>query len=479
MTDEQRREKQPLSMTRRYRRGLILTGVLCVLAMLAAATVLFQRSYTDRVDDYLAQLGGSYAAAYKAQPTHDAKTLVSLLPKPGVDAPRFTLIGGDGTVLFDSQTSALVYDAANTVYAVMDSHLPSHADRPEFQQAMADGTASVTRESETVRRETHYYAVRIDTPDGAQVLRVGEDIANIWGLSTDTLPLLCAAMVLILAAATLFSWWLTRRMVQPINHLAEHLDTIEADVPYQELIPLARTIQTDRKLREDNETMRREFTANVSHELKTPMTTIAGYLDGMLDGTIPQAEQRHYMELVSTEVRRLSRLVRNMLEISRLKDQGIPADKLADFDLCEAAGQALLSFEQRINRKHLNVDVDMPELGVTVRAMPDAVTQVLYNLIDNAVKFIDDGGTLSIRVERSGNKAVTTVGNTGPTIAPEELPLLFDRFHKTDKSRSTDRDGVGLGLYIVKTIVLAHGEDIYVTSRDGKTEFTFTLPLVL
>lgn len=119
------------------------------------------------------------------------------------------------------------------------------------------------------------------------------------------------------------------------------------------------------------------------------------------------------MELVSTEVRRLSRLVRNMLEISRLKDQGIPADKLADFDLCEAAGQALLSFEQRINRKHLNVDVDMPELGVTVRAMPDAVTQVLYNLIDNAVKFIDDGGTLSIRVERSGNKAVTTVGNTG------------------------------------------------------------------
>ena len=96
MTDEQRREKQPLSMTRRYRRGLILTGVLCVLAMLAAATVLFQRSYTDRVDDYLAQLGGSYAAAYKAQPTHDAKTLVSLLPKPGVDAPRFTLIGGDG-----------------------------------------------------------------------------------------------------------------------------------------------------------------------------------------------------------------------------------------------------------------------------------------------------------------------------------------------------------------------------------------------
>lgn len=318
MTDEQRREKQPLSMTRRYRRGLILTGVLCVLAMLAAATVLFQRSYTDRVDDYLAQLGGSYAAAYKAQPTHDAKTLVSLLPKPGVDAPRFTLINGDGTVLFDSKTSALVYDAANTVYAVMDSHLPSHADRPEFQQAMADGTASATRESETVRRETHYYAVRIDTPDGAQVLRVGEDIANIWGLSTDTLPLLCAAMVLILAAATLFSWWLTRRMVQPINHLAEHLDTIEADVPYQELIPLARTIQTDRKLREDNETMRREFTANVSHELKTPLTSISGYAELIETGMAKPADVPTFAARIHKEAQRMIALVSDILQLSEL-----------------------------------------------------------------------------------------------------------------------------------------------------------------
>lgn len=294
--------------------------------------------------------------------------------------------------------------------------------------------------------------------------------------------------IVVLVIATVATALITRRQTEILRDLSKaarqfaHGDfsaRIYPDGNDEEVAELATAFNNMATSLERSEKLRQEFVSNVSHELKTPMTTIAGYLDGMLDGTIPQAEQRHYMELVSTEVRRLSRLVRNMLEISRLKDQGIPADKLADFDLCEAAGQALLSFEQRINRKHLNVDVDMPELGVTVRAMPDAVTQVLYNLIDNAVKFIDDGGTLSIRVERSGNKAVTTVGNTGPTIAPEELPLIFDRFHKTDKSRSTDRDGVGLGLYIVKTIVLAHGEDIYVTSRDGKTEFTFTLPLVL
>lgn len=227
----------------------------------------------------------------------------------------------------------------------------------------------------------------------------------------------------------------------------------------------------------NSDTVRQEFVANVSHELKTPMTTIAGYLDGMLDGTIPPERHHYYMELVATEVRRLSRLVRSMLDVSRLGDQGVDPAKRTDFDICETAGQTLLSFEQRINQKHLNIEVDMPEYGLLIHALKDSVTQVVYNLLDNAVKFVNEGGTLSLHVEERGGKAWVSVTNTGPTISPEELPLIFDRFHKTDKSRSTDRDGVGLGLYIVKTMVLAHGEDIFVTSHDGRTEFTFTMPL--
>ena len=228
---------------------------------------------------------------------------------------------------------------------------------------------------------------------------------------------------------------------------------------------------------EQSEIRRREFVANVSHELKTPMTTIAGFMDGMLDGTIPPERHRQYMQTVSDEVRRLSRLVRSMLDISRLQSQGIPEAKKRKFDIAEALGQVLISFEQKINVKRIEVEADLPDNGLNVWADSDSITQVLYNLTDNAVKFCPEGGRLWVRARAEGGKARVTVGNTGPTIPPEELPLVFDRFHKMDKSRNVDRDGYGLGLYIVKTIVDSHGEDICVTSHEGKTEFSFTLPL--
>ena len=228
-----------------------------------------------------------------------------------------------------------------------------------------------------------------------------------------------------------------------------------------------------------SEYQRKEFVANVSHELKTPMTTISGYVDGILDGTIPPERSRYYLQIVSDETKRLSRLVRSMLDISRLQDQsGIPDSKKVHFDMEEIVGQVLITFEKKITDKHLDVDVEMPEHPVFTFASQDMVTQVVYNLIDNAVKFCPDGGTLGLKIKAGGNKIYISVSNEGETIPPEELPLVFDRFHKTDKSRSQNRDGWGLGLYIVKTIVCSHGENISVSSRDGKTEFTFTMPLV-
>ena len=230
---------------------------------------------------------------------------------------------------------------------------------------------------------------------------------------------------------------------------------------------------------EKAEYQRQEFVANVSHELKTPMTTIGGYVDGMLDGTIPPERHRYYMQIVSDETKRLSRLVRSMLDISRLQDQAsIPDQRKTRFDLEECAGQVLITFEQKIYAKNLNVVVDFPEHPVYTRADQDAITQVIYNLLDNAVKFCREGADLTLRIQAGGGKVYMTVANQGATIPAEELPLVFDRFHKIDKSRTQNRDGWGLGLYIVKTLIISHGEDISVTSRDGQTEFTFTLPLV-
>lgn len=297
--------------------------------------------------------------------------------------------------------------------------------------------------------------------------------------------LIVALSVLVLAMPLV--WWIVNRQTKPIKLLTAaarkmahgqmdvRVSTGEANTA--ELNDLTVAFNNMAQALAQSELKRQEFVANVSHELKTPMTTISGYMDGMLDGTIPEDQHPKYMELISGEVKRLSRLVRSMLEVSRIQDQGIPPERRRTFDLCQTVGEVLLSFEQKINAKQIEVETDLPDLGAKAVADPDAITQVVYNLIDNAVKFCPEKGTISLRIQQAkGSKYLVSIKNTGATIPADELPLVFDRFHKTDKSRSADRDGVGLGLYIVKTIIMSHEEDIYVTSRDGETEFSFTLP---
>ena len=293
--------------------------------------------------------------------------------------------------------------------------------------------------------------------------------------------------VLVAVCSAVLMAWLARKQSSPLKELADtakafgHGD-LTARVSIREREPreiqeLGIAFNNMAAELEKSEYQRQEFVANVSHELKTPMTTISGYVDGILDGTIPQEKSRQYLQVVSSETKRLNRLVRSMLDISRLQGGGIPEEQLTHFDICECMGQVLINFEQKINGKNLDVQVDMPEHPVYILAQQDYLTQVIFNLVDNAVKFCPEGSTLALKIQESGSKAYVSVSNDGPTIPPEELPLVFDRFHKIDKSRSQNRDSWGLGLYIVKTIVCSHGEDISVTSRDGKTTFTFTMPL--
>ena len=294
-------------------------------------------------------------------------------------------------------------------------------------------------------------------------------------------------IVVVMVLAVPVVWFITQRQMKPIKQMTAaarrmahgqmnvRVDLSASDTA--EFNELGLAFNNMAQALAQSEKKRQEFVANVSHELKTPMTTISGYMEGMLDGTIPLDQQPKYMNIIAGEVKRLSRLVRSMLDISRIQDQGVPVERKRNFDLCQTVGEVLLSFEQQINNKRLQVNVDMPSQGARTFADPDAITQVVYNLLDNAVKFCPEEGELGLKVaQTTGGKYLVAVHNTGPTIPPEELPLVFDRFHKTDKSRSVDRNGWGLGLYIVKAIIMSHEEDIYVTSRNGVTEFAFTMP---
>ena len=275
----------------------------------------------------------------------------------------------------------------------------------------------------------------------------------------------------------------TMRQIQPIREMAAatrqyaegNFDVRMNDYGRDDEIgELAASFNNMAESLQQTERQRREFIANVSHELKTPMTTIAGYTDGILDGTIPPENERQYLQIISDESRRLSRLVRRMLDVSQLQAM-TPLRNGNHFDICESMRRVLISMEKKINDRHLDVDADIPDEPILVLGDNDMITQVIYNLLENATKFAREGSTLYLGVTMIDGKARVTVRNVGDTIPAEELPLLFERFHKSDKSRSEDKDGYGLGLYIVKTILQQHKEDIKVTSEDGVTTFTFSL----
>lgn len=224
------------------------------------------------------------------------------------------------------------------------------------------------------------------------------------------------------------------------------------------------------------EMSRRSFVANVSHELKTPMTTIGGFIDGILDGTIAPEKEQQYLQIVSDEVKRLSRLVTGMLNMSKIEAGELDV-KPVKFDISEMIFQTLLSFEQLIEKKNIEIK-GLDTLGANeIFADRDMINQVVYNLIDNAVKFTPEGGWIEAVSKSDGEKAIIKLRNSGKGIPSEETDKIFERFYKVDKSRSYDVKGAGVGLYLVKTIVELHGGQVSVNSiPDEYTEFVFFIP---
>ena len=289
----------------------------------------------------------------------------------------------------------------------------------------------------------------------------------------------------VMLAAVIAAYFITERIVNPLRRMTNAAKSfakgdfsarVTVGNQNDEVAALGTAFNNMADSLEKLEKMRNSFLANISHDLRTPMTTISGFIDGINSGAIPPEKHEYYLGVISAEVHRLSRLVSQLLDVSRL-ESGERKFNYTDFDIAEVARIILISFEQKIEDKRLDVEFDSEKDGMYVRADKDAIYQVLYNLCHNAIKFAREEGKFRIRISKiTDTKIKVAVYDQGQSLSEEDAKMVFDRFYKTDESRGLDKTGVGLGLYISKTIIDAHGETVGVeTINDDGCEFWFTL----
>ena len=320
------------------------------------------------------------------------------------------------------------------------------------------------------------------------VLFVCSTSATINLFVEQTISTIILSCLWVLVATMVVVYFITDNIVSPLKKMGKAAKSFasgrfDVRVPVKgddEVAELSTAFNNMAAALANKDEMNRTFLANVSHDLRTPMTTITGYIDGILDGAIPDDRHEFYLHIVSNEVRRLSKLVSSLLDITRIQAGEFRFNK-TNFDICEIARQVLITFEQRIDEKKLEIEFNWDSENMYVYADIDAVHRILYNLYENAIKFTDEGGLIRTNIEEKPKekKIQVTVYNTGQGIESEHLPYIFDRFYKSDHSRGLDKTGVGLGLFIIKTLIDSHEETIKVNSEYGKyCEFIFTLQKV-
>ncbi|MBR2388353.1 MAG: sensor histidine kinase [Clostridia bacterium] len=331
-----------------------------------------------------------------------------------------------------------------------------------------------------------FYSMPIENESGEQIgyIFVGAPERMLSRLLSVIVRSVILGIIWIMLATLIAVYVISERIIAPLKEIsraARKFASGQLDVRVrvhgcQEVAELGAAFNNMAQSLEASEKMRNTFISNVSHDLRTPMTSISGFVDGILDGVIPPEKHKHYLKIVSEEIKRLSRLVVSLLDISRIQ-AGERKFTMTPFDVCEMSRQILFSFEKKIDSKNLNIEFDFDEENITAIADRDAIYQVLYNICDNAVKFSKERGTLRISVKKQKNRRyLVSIYNEGVGLSPEDLTHIFERFYKSDKSRGLDKSGVGLGLYICKTIIEAHGEEIWATSDAGKScTFSFTV----
>ena len=394
-----------------------------------------------------------------------------------------------GIVSETSDSSLLLADAQGNVVlaAGFDQALGAQIPRNVLDQ-MAGGQKAMFDSGTLggVYDKGQYTAGCVLTDAAGQVRGYAFASSNISALNgyvADMFSTFILSAGLMLLISSLLSVVFTTRLTLPLRRIAEAARKFGAGdfstrVPVEgedEVAQLAVTFNNMAANLEAIDSSRSNFMGNIAHELRTPMTSVKGFVDGMLDGTIPPELYNHYLGVVSQEVGRLTRLIQNMLDISKL-EAGEYQVNARSYDVWESITGAALAAEQRIESGKIQIQGLVPERTM-VYADPDLVHQVVYNLLDNAIKFTPEEGIIRFGVTRSGGQVTVSIWNTGPGIAPEALPFVFDRFFKEDRSRGLNTRGSGLGLHICKVLVNLSGGKIWVESQEGEwCRFSFTLP---
>lgn len=447
----------------------VLVFTLAVIVVLSVAlTSIYYVSYEQKAEAELAAQAQDAAAYLNGTPSSDN---VLALSEQFAGQVRYTLIAADGTVLFDSAADA--------------AEMGNHADRPEIEGAESGGTAEAVRYSETLKTDTVYAAVLLD--DGS-VVRLSETrqslISFLGGMVAPVLVALAAAVLLVLGLSKL----LTRRIMKPIDAL-NFADPLQNEI-YEEMDPLLiRIDEQQRQLRQQNEelaiaeNMRRDFSSNVSHEMKTPLQVISGYAELMKNDMVDPADRQKFAELIYEEAQAMRSLINDVLTLSRLDETSFDGEGAQAVNLCAVAEWVAGRLEAFAEERHVSVRVCRACEPATVMGSETLIEEMLYNLIENGIRYNHEGGSVTMRfaferrADGEGDDVVVRVEDTGPGIPPEMHDKIFERFFRVDKSRSKETGGTGLGLAIVKHAVLYHHGAIEVESTPGKgTAFTVRLP---
>ena len=368
------------------------------------------------------------------------------------DKLRITLIAPDGTVLFESNTTQ-----------TMENHL----DRPEVLAALSTGSGEATRKSDTLGYNTHYYALKLE--DG-NILRLAIDANDPGVMFGKALPAIEISALIIFGLSIFMSVLLSKKLVSSFTHMISHLDEYDPAKGYKEFKPIADAIKTQRSDLIQAQNMRQEFTANVSHELKTPLTSISGYAEMIENGMVQDKDIRDFAAKIHHEAGRLITLIGDIIKLSEL-DANDSAEESAPVDLLELAKnvEAILAFSAEKHHVSLSVSGD----SAYVLGEKHLLEELIYNLCDNAIRYNKENGEVHIGIKAQSDQVLLTVADSGIGIAEEHQPRIFERFYRVDKSHSKMTGGTGLGLAIVKHIVLHHHAEISLKSTVGKgTEIT-------